>query len=56
MAGTSRASGSSARLSPSGRSTLLEAIAVLVTYSRLPPEVLYNVDSAGDLAVVSHEW
>ena len=28
----------------------LEAIAVLVTYSRLPPEVLYNVDSAGDLA------
>lgn len=28
----------------------LETIAVLVTYSRLPPEVLYNVDSAGDLA------
>jgi hypothetical protein len=25
-------------------------LAVLVTYSRLPPEALYNVDSAGDLA------
>lgn len=27
----------------------LEALATLVTYSRLPPEQLYNVDSAGDL-------
>ena len=28
----------------------LEATATLVTYSRLPPEALYNVDEAGDLA------
>ena len=28
----------------------LEAVATLVTYSRLPPEALYNVDEAGDLA------
>ena len=28
----------------------LEATAILVTYSRLPPERLYNVDEAGDLA------
>ena len=28
----------------------LEAAATLVTYSRLSPDVLYNVDSAGDLA------
>ena len=28
----------------------LEATAILVTYSRLPPEALYNVDQAGDLA------
>jgi hypothetical protein len=28
----------------------LEAVAVLGTYSRLPPESLYNVDRAGDLA------
>lgn len=29
---------------------MLQSVAVLATYSRLPPEVLYNVDSAGDLA------
>ena len=29
---------------------MLEATATLVTYSRLSPDVLYNVDSAGDLA------
>jgi hypothetical protein len=28
----------------------LQAAATLVTYSRLPPEALYNVDDAGDLA------
>ena len=28
----------------------LQASATLVTYSRLPPEVLYNVDRSGDLA------
>lgn len=28
----------------------LEAVATLVTYSRLPPEMLYNVDEAGDVA------
>jgi hypothetical protein len=28
----------------------LEAVATLVTYSRLPPEVLYNADEAGDFA------
>lgn len=28
----------------------LEAAATLVTYARLPPESLYNVDEAGDVA------
>lgn len=28
----------------------LQALATLVTYSRLPPEALYNVDEGGDLA------